>query len=461
LTPAPADARSAVLHLSAAIGGGVERYIRDLAANAPGHHYCWHIGSGLDAIEDMAAHRFVPMAVQSNPAYVTGLGRWLRAAGIGIVHLHGADEACRKRLALIAHALPIPWIVTLHDLTFVNPRAFEMPGPPEPDSAWLAEVSAALRQAAAIVVPSEFVRGVARVHLPGLDFELIAPGVDAAGAAVEQSAPPAFAALRPAHVVAIVGAIGPHKGSALLDAVAARLEGTDIGLAVIGYTDTEITPGWRVPGRYYVHGPYLDTELAGLLAAYRGGVALFPNRMPESFSYTLSEVWAAGIPAVVPDEGALGERVARHGGGWRLPPSYTAAGAAEFLQRLFAPERAAERARVESEIDPHDDSRIPSLTAMSREIDALYQRFGLPQAGSGSDALAARDALEPLLAANLDGFAFRKELIKLASEVVELRAAATALFEENRRLADDKAALEQLPLLVRKLLLKKAFRARR
>jgi hypothetical protein len=274
--------------------------------------------------------------------------------------------------------------------------------------------------------------------------------------------PPAFAALRPAHVVAVVGAIGPHKGSALLDALAARLERTDIGLAVIGYTDTQITPGWRVPGRYYVHGPYLDTELAGLLAAYRVDLALFPNRMPESFSYTLSEVWAAGIPAVVPDEGALGERVAMHGGGWRLPPSCTAAGAAEFLQRLFAPERAAELARVESEIVPHDDSRIPSLAAMSREIDALYQRFGLPPPSSaGSDAAAAREALEPLLAANLDGFVFRKELIKLASEVVELRPAAAALFEENRRLADYKAAFDQLPLLVRKLLLKKAFRARR
>ena len=216
-----------------------------------------------------------------------------------------------------------------------------------------------------------------------------------------------------------------------------------------------------MPGRYYVHGPYLDTELAGLLTAYRVDVALFPNRMPESFSYTLSEVWAAGIPAAVPDEGALGERVAKQGGGWRLPPSYTAAGAAEFLQGLFSPERAGERARVESEIDPHDDSRIPSLAAMSREIDALYQRFGLPQSAAGSDAAAAREALEPLLAANLDGFAFRKELIKLAGEVVELRAAAAALFEENRRLADDKAAFDQLPLLVRKLLLKKAFRARR
>jgi hypothetical protein len=91
---------------------------------------------------------------------------------------------------------------------------------------------------------------------------------------------------------------------------------------------------------------------------------------------------------------------------------------------------------------------------------------------------------------------FRKELLKLAGEAVQLRVAVdkagpwaaklerdireaqawarklehdvdvltaegATLFEENRRLADDKAAFDQLPLIVRKLLLKKAFRARR
>jgi len=217
--------------------------------------------------------------------------------------------------------------------------------------------------------------------------------------------------------------------------------------------------------------------------------------MPESFSYTLSEVGAAGIPAVVPDNGALGERMSKSGWGWRLPAGYDAAHAADFLRQIFSADRAAERVRVQSAIDPHDPVRIPSLAAMSHEIDALYERFGMPDA-NGRDAAAAKEALDPLLAANLDGFAFRKELIRLASEVVALKAAliqaspwAAKLehdiseaqswarklehdidvlkadgklqFEENRRLADDKAAFDQLPRLVRKLLIKKAFRARR
>ena len=454
------DSRSAVLHLSAATGGGVERYIRDLAANAPARHYCWHIGPGLDALEDIPAHRFWPLE-NSSDGNAAALARWLRASEIGIVHLHGVDEASRERLGRIERAMAIPWIVTLHDLSFVNPSAFELPSLPAPDAAWLEEVAKTLARAAAIVVPSEFLRGIARRHLPALSIELVAPGLPLDQAVIERHVPAEFAAQRPQHVVAIVGAIGPHKGSALLADLVAALAGSDIGLVVIGYTDTEITRGWRVAGRYYVHGAYLDADLAGLLAAYRVEVALFMNRMPESFSYTLSEIWAAGIPAVVPDEGALGERVAKQGGGWRLPPGHSAAAAAKLLRQLFSPEYTAELARVKSQIDPHDGTRIPTLAAMSSAIDALYQRFGLPRSSAGGDAPAAREALEPLLAANLDGFAFRKELIRLAGEVVELKAAAAKLFEENRKLADDKAAFDQLPLLVRKALLRKAFRDRR
>ena len=37
---------------------------------------------------------------------------------------------------------------------------------------------------------------------------------------------------------------------------------------------------------------------------------------PETFSYTLSEAWHAGLPALVPPIGALAERVADSGAGW-------------------------------------------------------------------------------------------------------------------------------------------------
>ena len=53
-----------------------------------------------------------------------------------------------------------------------------------------------------------------------------------------------------------------------------------------------------------------------LLAHYRARMVAFPSAGPETFSFTLSEAWAAGLPVVVPPFGALGERVADAGAGW-------------------------------------------------------------------------------------------------------------------------------------------------
>ncbi len=254
-----------------------------------------------------------------------------------------------------------------------------------------------LERAATVIVPSEFILDVALACSAGIQATLIPPGVRAASKAAVLDAPPDFTAHAPKHVVAIVGAVGPHKGSGVLQELAAALNGSDIGIVVIGYTDTQVTRGWLAPGIIYVHGAYEDGTLAAWLAAYRAETVLFPNRLPESFSYTLSEVWSAGIPVIVPDQGALGDRVERDGGGWRLPAGFGGDEAAALLVWLSSAEGAAEHARVKSRIVPGDARRIPTLEAMSRDVDALYARFGLPPPDS-VDAGAASEALAPLLA---------------------------------------------------------------
>ena len=528
----------AVLHITAAAGGGADRYIREIAASTPRRHFVLHVGSGMDVLEDIGAGCFTPLRGMADDAATAT--QWLDSAGIGIAHLHGVDEVCRARLTTLLRIRALPYLVTLHDLLFVNPRAFDLEGMPAFDPVWIEGLRPALLQAAAVITPSEFISEIALRCNPGIRVALISPGIrmpSAATAAEVPPTPPEFVAQAPKHVVAVVGAVGPHKGSGVLEALAAALDGSDIGVVVIGYTDTQLARGWLVPGRLYVHGPYVADALAGWLAAYRAEAVVFPNRLPESFSYTLSEVWACGIPAIVPDEGALGERVARHGGGWCLPAGFGGAEAAAFLVGLFSQGNAGppqvsltpsgggrreaaawghsvkgtvERERVISSLASSDVHRIPSLEAMSRDIDALYARFAKPPADAG-DADAAREALRPLLAANLDGFAFRKELINLAGEIVETKArlaeaqqwstklerdveAATAwaaklerdtaawvvkverdstawaakletdiaaLKAEIERLAEPKAALDLLPEMIRKYLLWRVSRARR
>jgi glycosyltransferase involved in cell wall biosynthesis len=80
--------------------------------------------------------------------------------------------------------------------------------------------------------------------------------------------------------------------------------------------DVEHGP-WQSDDRVLtIHGRYEPRELPGLLAHYRVRLVAFPSAGPETFSFTLSETWAAGLPVVVPPFGALAERVAGTGAGW-------------------------------------------------------------------------------------------------------------------------------------------------
>jgi hypothetical protein len=133
---------------------------------------------------------------------------------------------------------------------------------------------------------------------------------------------------------------------------------------------------------------------------------------------------------------------------------------------------------------------------MARSLDALYARFAI-------DPSLPLDAQAPgvqaLLAKNLDGALFREEVARLADELVQLREGLEAerakarefeaeargwiakleedvarlnaelgkevearrrFAEENAQLRDSRAALELLPALLRRLLLKKVRDAR-
>jgi glycosyltransferase involved in cell wall biosynthesis len=485
----------AVLHVTSLLGGGVDRHVRDIARATSRPHLVWHVGDRAEVMEIPGEH-IVPLDPARVDAEPDAMASWLAAKDVGVIHVHTLSARARERADHVRRELGVELVVTLHDILFLRAGAFEESAPRDPDPVQLEENARFLRSARAVIAPSEFIAGLARRHIEGLAVEVIPNGADPPRSGRTLASRPEFAEHRPQHVAAVLGAIGPHKGADILDALAHELKDSGIGMVVIGYLDRQVIPGWRVPGTLFVHGAYQDDEVPALLAAYGARLALFPNRVPESFSYALSDLWSCGLPVLASPEGALGERIARHGGGWLLPGKFDAAAIARRLREIFSSDGAAERARVESQLLRHDPERVPPLAAMARSLDALYERFGIDARAPGEADAAA---IEKLIAANLDGSLFRAELARLADEYAQLLrthedtvenarknendsrewiaklerdiAALTAdverevgerrsLGEVNAQLAIHKAAFDKLPEIVRKWYLKKVLDAR-
>ncbi len=146
-----------------------------------------------------------------------------------------------------------------------------------------------------------------------------------AAAAITGIAHPAAPAARPSAMrqgrapeIVLLGAIGPHKGSALLLELArlARLRHPDLRFRVIGHTD--IDPALQALG-VIVTGAYTPSELTGLCAQAEASFALFLSVWPETYTYTLSEAVQQGFTPIVLDIGAPAERLRAAGFGHVLP----------------------------------------------------------------------------------------------------------------------------------------------
>jgi glycosyltransferase involved in cell wall biosynthesis len=109
--------------------------------------------------------------------------------------------------------------------------------------------------------------------------------------------------------VAIIGAIGPHKGSQVLESLArdAKERALDVEYVVVGYTDRDAR--LREIGNIRITGRYKEQDIYPILRDQRCHIALLPAVWPETYSYTLSIARAAGYPTVVFDLGAPAERL--------------------------------------------------------------------------------------------------------------------------------------------------------
>jgi glycosyltransferase involved in cell wall biosynthesis len=337
-----------------------------------------------------------------------------------LLHLHNIT-GCRDGIFEALAVLDVPFGYTVHDFTFACPTILFLgvdgmycgaqtdaafcarclaaqPAFAEIDiAAWRSRHGALLARAAFLLAPSRWAGETLAKYYRDRPIDVIphgAPGAWAMGSeGVEDDDARTLAPERGTTIelpddeiptIAVLGAVGPDKGARRLERMAelVRSTGARVRFVLIGYMDVEHGPWQSDDAVLTVHGRYDPRELPALLSHYRVRLVGYPSAGPETFSFTLSEAWAAGRPVFVPPFGALAERLEGTGAGWawsddewrddaRMLARMVAAVAPENADALAAASACARRVPLQTPAEmaertlAHYDRAVASRSARS------------------------------------------------------------------------------------------------
>jgi hypothetical protein len=117
-----------------------------------------------------------------------------------------------------------------------------------------------------------------------------------------------------------------------------------------------------------VTGRYEIKDLPQLIEQIGPHLIFFPQRCPETYSYTLSEVFAAGIPVLAPEIGSFTERTAGVPWCWNYPVDMTPKRLIDMLIRV---RNQLERGQASTP----SVVRPAGSTAFPLEIDFYRERY--------------------------------------------------------------------------------------
>lgn len=349
-----------VVLISLAAGGGVDTNVADLAKALTGEGY--RVLVARRTTRQNYAYALTEWNGEACLLYTerTGLAALcsdILTLGPAFIHLHHVIDIDNGIDAFLT-AANIPYYVTLHDYFYICPRVTLLDdsghycGVPDENAcnvclkrggshalvdasyapvktdinAWRAKWRTMLDKAAGVFAPSDAAQDVYRKVFADLAITTRPHGGNQTPVV---SATPVTA---PARIrVAILGAIGEHKGSRKLGNVLdwAESHAQDIEFVLVGYTDRhDELHGYD---NFEDLGPYTPDTLTEKLADANAQVALFLSVWPETYVYTLSEALEHGLTPVGIDLGAVGSRLRALKCGELVPPD---AGPARIVEAI-------------------------------------------------------------------------------------------------------------------------------
>ncbi|PPD16068.1 MAG: hypothetical protein CTY25_03595 [Methylobacterium sp.] len=193
---------------------------------------------------------------------------------------------------------------------------------------WQASFATILQESDALVTTSGFAHKTFLDNYPKLaeqDFRVIPHGRNFSEFGMFGQAGKASEPLR----VLVPGNISVAKGANLIASIAEMDQGKNVEFHILG-DHGRLKEG---PG-IVVHGRYARDEFVARAVATKPHVGAVFSIWPETYCHTLTEMWAMGLPVIGMSIGAVGERIAAHGGGWLIAPEATPEEALAFVRNL-------------------------------------------------------------------------------------------------------------------------------
>ncbi len=367
-----------VLHILHRIGGGTARHVYDIARlqSASVRNLVLEIAAMGDTFEG----RIVDFIKQMDIAFVAQdideLAEMLAAFGVSRIHIHHVFSFADHIDDLLIR-MRIPYDLTVHDYMMICPKITLT----NRDGVYCGEPDeqgclSCLTSNAGSLVPEEsatvhdiiwwrlrgrtLINGASRVFCPSQDVAdrlkryalfdnlMVVPHEVLPPRLVHVPDLPPGEPLR----IAVLGAMSGHKGASFLIACAqsCTYQALDVVITVIGdFEKPKVGAEARAAG-IRVTGGYQDQDLQRLIAEHDPHLLFYPQRWPETYSYTLSAGLLSGRPILAPSIGAFIERLKGEPWVWRFDIGTSASDLAEEFRKIR--DRVMQDGPIEGRVDP-------------------------------------------------------------------------------------------------------------
>jgi GT2 family glycosyltransferase/glycosyltransferase involved in cell wall biosynthesis len=239
---------------------------------------------------------------------------------------------------------------------------------------WRRRFSGALSGCDAFITTSDSARDRILKHLPGISaerFSVIPHGRDFHEFRIVRHTPNPDEKIR----ILVPGNINEGKGLKIIEDLIAHDNAGCLEFHIVG----KVSSDHEAHPRIVLHGPYARDDFATHAAKVRPHLGAIFSIWDETYCHTLTELWSAGLPALVFDNPTVADRVRESGAGWVLDHDDIPALYERILELAFDPDEMQSRSAA-VEAWQRGYGRSNTVRVMGSKYLDIYRKALMPDA---------------------------------------------------------------------------------